>query len=710
MDPPASFVAAFDFRQIGEADPDPPSCISDIVAAPSSPLRPRARSRRPLEPPCSNSGERSRKDREPPCATHIPSVSLVSFQSMSECISPVDSPSTSTSPRSESYCRTQERESPRATHTPCVKSVSLQSIPTYSATANKTLETLPPTNTRPQSQGKTSLVEQKLSRLNVESRRPVDLDEMSVVTTDTNTILGYASSVVTAIAVKESSEENLGLGLEYIGGRTIVTGVASDGLFRKSEKLKVGMALKSINSIECSSLAKRDIIKLLETAVGRVVIMAEDIGFVSASVTGMKHVFELGLTFVERQGKVFLSDVSDHGLFAQSALKIGMQLMMINKMPCEGLSLPEITFLFQQAGRDVQVMAQEVGNVAVSVTRNAPGKLGLGLVERDGELYISEIYTIGLFANTKLKSGMRILAINKQPTAGLSLPDAVRLFQQARKISILAQDPGYIHVSVNRPSKSIKCAIGLSEINGNIFVARIAPGSLFSGTALRVGHKLVRVNNTEMWGLSIMDAKKIFKNATGTVKIVAEPQPGIYNVAAVKPSPDCKLGITMGPGTDGFTYVNSIAKGSLFATTKLKPGYKILSVNGTNCVGLPLCEVVQLFLQATHDLNILAENPGESTFEFGAGAHGMIQEAIPTGMIQEAIPQPPPEQQEQRPLKSLWSSRRRVGGGNGGFKGFGSSPSSKRHGKLQQPKSKAAVLARLRCKGPEDDTSSTFIF
>jgi len=346
------------------------------------------------------------------------------------------------------------------------------------------------------------------------------------------TTLKTNSKTVVVYARKDRAETKLGLALQKVGDRIMVTNIAHDGLLANQQCLRVGTTLKAFNNIACDTMKAKEVMKMVNAAVG-----------------------EISLTAEENDSVVY-----------------------------------------------VKVKRTALNN-----------KLGLYLVERAGQIYVADIIKTGLFGKTSLRNDMLVIAVCHQSCAGLSLDEAVALFQTATahgdEITVLAEDVGYIKVSVEKEANTY-LGLGLKATNdGRIFIACIDPMGTFGGcTDLGVGLRIVRINNTEMRGKTANQAGEIMKNTVGTLNILAE-QSGMEKVTVTKPNSKSRVGISLTNKGDGNVYVSGIAPGSLFEGTAIRMGLRLVSVNGQMCSGRTAASAGHLFENAQGDITVLAEDP-----------------------------------------------------------------------------------------------------
>jgi len=126
----------------------------------------------------------------------------------------------------------------------------------------------------------------------------------------------------------------------------------------------------------------------------------------------------------------------------------------------------------------------------------------------------------------------------------------------------------------------------------------------------------------------------------------------LASVTVTKPSPDCKLGITLGK-RDGFVSITKISEDSLFANTDLKAGMRVLAVNGQKLTAdMTTNEVITLMKSAESSVTIRA---AEATPK-GKTAAVPEQAAVP----RKGASAPPPG----CPEGGAWTTQKYHGGGS----------------------------------------------
>jgi C-terminal processing protease CtpA/Prc len=171
------------------------------------------------------------------------------------------------------------------------------------------------------------------------------------------TIIAEKVGYITAVAVKQSPEDKIGIGLKDMSGMIIVSSIAENSLFANTE-LKVGHRVMTINKMSVMGMDKYQAIKLFQTADSTITVMAEDVGLVGASVVKPSVDAKVGIGLKEKDGDLIISSIYDSGLFTSTELKEDMKLVSVNRRSVKGLSKEDAIKLFKEADGEVNVIAQ----------------------------------------------------------------------------------------------------------------------------------------------------------------------------------------------------------------------------------------------------------------------------------------------------------------------------------------------------------------
>jgi predicted metalloprotease with PDZ domain len=84
--------------------------------------------------------------------------------------------------------------------------------------------------------------------------------------------------------------------------------------------------------------------------------------------------------------------------------------------------------------------------------------------------------------------------------------------------------------------------------------------------------------------------------------------------ATVDKKADAKLGLSIKRSSvTGTTRIGKVTEGGLFASTGLKEGMKVVSINDTRVAGMELNDILDVLKGASGKVTIVADNDDEST-------------------------------------------------------------------------------------------------
>lgn len=328
---------------------------------------------------------------------------------------------------------------------------------------------------------------------------------------------------ITAVVVKETPDSKVGITVKEMKGNIIVTGISPTSLFYDTD-LKVGLKIISVNGILAEKITAMDVVMMLKAAESELTVVAGFAGYYSANVSKPDPDCKLGIGVIDREGQIYITSIADDGLFGGTDLKEGYRVVSVNKQSCKGLSSMEAVALFKGAETDLVVMAEDPGYLKAVVHKSSPSqKCGIQVKNMGGSVYITNINPNGLFADTDIKTGMKVVRVNKKEASQLSTADALKLFKTAKsEVTVVAEYVGFVGVTVTKETQDTKVGIKLKERGGQIYISSISPESLFADSDIKVGMRLVSVNKHDCAGLSPFEAIEYFKAAEGDVTVFAQ--------------------------------------------------------------------------------------------------------------------------------------------------------------------------------------------
>lgn len=151
---------------------------------------------------------------------------------------------------------------------------------------------------------------------------------------------------ISAAVIKPSPETELGLSFKMReSGRGIeISSISDSGLMAEAgAPVKVGDKIVSVNDYSCDRMDYKHAAKLLREAEGRVTLVVHNIGGDSRLVESMiakpapNHQTGIGFSSTESPSQLHISRIFVDGLFANSLLTVGDEVLYINSIPCREL-------------------------------------------------------------------------------------------------------------------------------------------------------------------------------------------------------------------------------------------------------------------------------------------------------------------------------------------------------------------------------------
>ncbi|CAJ1923995.1 unnamed protein product [Cylindrotheca closterium] len=146
---------------------------------------------------------------------------------------------------------------------------------------------------------------------------------------------------------------------------------------------------------------------------------------------------------------------------------------------------------------------------------------------------------------------------------------------------------GIIKIRANKPTQDSKMGIKYLSDGVGMTITGIFENSIFESTNLKVGHEVIRINDSSVYGKPMEWIRLKLASIEGEVELdvkVNEDTKNYIQIRATKPSPDSKLGIRYVPGETSVV-ITGIMEDSIFSSTALKVGHEIFLINGTPVAG-----------------------------------------------------------------------------------------------------------------------------
>jgi hypothetical protein len=151
-----------------------------------------------------------------------------------------------------------------------------------------------------------------------------------------------------------------------------------------------------------------------------------------------------GLFLKGNEGRVYISRISEKGLFSKSNVRPGDRVISVNGISC--LTAHKVAALIHAAPTFVSiVLHNREGDprlVSTSIPKPTRGtKVGFSLRNYRGAIHVGRVDTTGLFAGSLLTPGQRCITINDVNCSLLRATDAAKVVANAENIVTIVSEP-----------------------------------------------------------------------------------------------------------------------------------------------------------------------------------------------------------------------------------------------------------------------------
>jgi C-terminal processing protease CtpA/Prc len=472
-------------------------------------------------------------------------------------------------------------------------------------------------------------------------------------------------TVVTSVIHKGSMDTSVGIGMKVVNGQVFISSIKPGSLAAASD-LQAGMIIQHVNNFEFDGLNSKQASHMIAMVPDKLEIVAKFPGVAgkeetnpnlkSCSVlipedkpegegeTTSRAGIELMTANNHTTGlpMVVVKSIDPKGPLFGGELRVGMQIVKIQNIDCTSptCTAEQVTALLNdsaQPGAMLLVLAQDC-----SAVRRPPGsflvvvvnkesvdtKLGIVLASSANKLFIKKITNGTLGATTELEPGMIVHSINNISVTHKTSAEVAEILGPAQgTMSFLVQTDGNTLVDPSRFVTAVmtktwqedKVGIALRpQQDGHLVITKISEEGCAKDTDLKVGMRVLKINNVDLEGKSTVDAVSLLTESTGILTVIAQKPdlaPGTYMVASmsipVVPEGEKRpsLGIKLKQIAGQFV-ISGLDEGGLAAKTDLQVGMLLRSLNNVDCASLKtLNEVLAVFVNAVGTLNILAVTP-----------------------------------------------------------------------------------------------------
>lgn len=185
---------------------------------------------------------------------------------------------------------------------------------------------------------------------------------------------------------------------------------------------------------------------------------------------------------------------------------------------------------------------------------------------------------------------------------------------------------GTTRVRIVKQYPEDKLGLVYTVTSRHVIINQIRKGSVMAVEGLHPGQEITSITvgygeRIPVEGLDRESVKQILRSITSFAVFEARDPTTTYSqepvsASVTKPEPNSKLGIVYTVTSRG-TVIENIKNDGLLASTDLRPGYEIESINGTDLLGLNREEVTAIFRSITSEISIKAKIPVTSSAIFG---------------------------------------------------------------------------------------------
>ena len=292
-----------------------------------------------------------------------------------------------------------------------------------------------------------------------------------------------------------------------------------------------------------------------------------------------------------------IKKIVDGGLFSKTDLIPGLEVVAVNGKAIAGMVTKDIIDLLRAATGECSVTAKSpITAKAMKPTKSSRVGLSFGM-HTTGAILITKVATDGLLANTDLKSGLEVIAVNGKAVLGMQTSDVANILRNA--------DAGEISISaIDKNAKDDK-----SESPKPVPVVEKAPEPP-KETAPEPPKETAPEPPQESAPVPTVITPTKIKSLIVGEYVDPEPERRTVVGTVQKDSKDTKVGIRFcSETTDGPIVIYSITEGGPFAATRLKAGYRVVSINGTSVAGKTHREAVGMIKDIVGEVTVSTTAP-----------------------------------------------------------------------------------------------------
>jgi C-terminal processing protease CtpA/Prc len=225
------------------------------------------------------------------------------------------------------------------------------------------------------------------------------------------------------------------------------------GLFASNTNLVPGLHVESINAVNVEGMSSESVARLvIDAEAGEVTIVASGVLFACKK---RRKEDPVGFSLQKNSAldAILIVRIARDGYLANSGLQVGQKVTFVNGVRCPTSTMDVIALL--QKHKEVYIVAVDLSEAArtrsrqtasqademvlASVENSSCGRLGIAFRKcpQTDVIFITNVSENGLFAESELKAGQRLVSINGTPCPDSTVA-AIRLILQVKGTLTLA--------------------------------------------------------------------------------------------------------------------------------------------------------------------------------------------------------------------------------------------------------------------------------
>ena len=442
-------------------------------------------------------------------------------------------------------------------------------------------------------------------------------------------VVAKTAPTVTGVVTKATKDTKVGIIFARSNktGSLTVKQLVDGGLFSKTD-IKVGYEILSINGTSVVGSESKEVASLIKSLEGDVTVVAAvvetptpspepayDGPTITGTVTKASKDAKVGIMFSSTSGVLLIKKITDGGLFSETDLFAGLEVVSVNGASVKRKSPQNVVDMIKVIEGEVTVAAKKVATASGTVTKESKeSKCGIQFVKQDdGALVIKKIVEGGLFAATSLKEGQEVLSVNGVSVVGKPSKDVVAMIKDI--------DAGDVKLVVKAEAEEKEAADAAPTAAAAVAVEKEAavPEPTPEPEAEKEEEPAVA---KEEPAPAAKEPAAEDKPEEEPAKQEAAPEPveppafegpmeGMVTGTVTKEKKEDKLGIIFSQDKRGGPLcINTIKETGPFASTDLKKGMLVVSVNGKDIAGMTPKEVVEMLKTSIGEVSVIAMEPG----------------------------------------------------------------------------------------------------